>query len=117
MALLKYHHIRFASAPAGAPAEWEAVLARVRGVTKVSIDAAGRDVFVEYDLAQCSEEAIERWMVHEGFVLDDHLMERVKRGWVHYTEENEQDALKMGAHPHCEVEEPEEPEKKGPKEG
>ena len=112
MALLKHHNIKFASAPAGTPVEWESVLARVRGVTKVSIDADGGSVFVEYDLAHCSEEAIERWMVHEGFILDDHLMERVKRGWTHYTEENEQDALKVKPPSHCDVEDEVGPKKR-----
>ncbi len=104
MAILKHHHISFKAPPAGAPAEWESGLKRVRGVTKVEIDAARGDVYVEYDLAHCSEEAIERWMVHEGFTLDDHLMARLKRGWIHYTEENELDALKMTPRSCCDVE-------------
>ena len=104
MAILKYHHIRFKASPAGSPAEWESELREVRGVTEVSIDAAKSDVFVEYDLALCCEEAIERWMVHEGFVLDDRLVERLKRGWIHYTEENEIDALKIIPHSRCGVE-------------
>jgi copper chaperone CopZ len=107
MAILKHHHISFKAPPAGTAAEWESALRKVRGVVKVSIDAAKGDVFVEYDLALCCEEAIEKWMVHEGFVLDDHLMERVKRGWIHYTEENELDALKMIPSSHCDVEDKE----------
>jgi copper chaperone CopZ len=114
MAILKHHHISFKAPPDGGVAEWESKLARVQGVKEVRIDAARGDVFVEYDLAHCSEEAVERWMVHEGFVLDDHLMERVKRGWIHYTEENEIDALKMNPRSCCDVEDKEAP-KKGPK--
>ena len=107
MAILKHHHIRFKAPPDGAAPEWESELGKVRGVKEVRIDAAGGDVFVEYDLALCCEEAIEKWMVHEGFILDDHLMERVKRGWIHYTEENELDALRVTPSSHCDVEDKE----------
>lgn len=44
-------------------------------------------------------------MVANGFILDDSLMERVERGWVHYTEENERDAFKSGGRSCCDVEE------------
>ncbi len=95
MTIIKHHHIRFFSPPSGPPAEWESLLRVVSGVTEISIDAVERDVYVEYDLARCCEEAVERWMVHEGFTLDDRLVERLKRGWIHFTEANEREALRM----------------------
>ncbi|HLC18852.1 MAG TPA: hypothetical protein VJM57_07560 [Thermodesulfobacteriota bacterium] len=33
-------------------------------------------------------------MGRAGFVLEDGIGERLKRGWIHFTEENERDALK-----------------------
>ena len=106
MAELKRHHIRFKEGPGtGGPADWEAELKKVNGVTSVSIDAGKKDAFVEYDILKCCEEGIERWMAAKGFVLDGSLMERVKRGWVHYTEENERDAFTSGGHSCCDVEE------------
>ncbi|MFQ5441594.1 MAG: hypothetical protein ACE5EB_02590 [Thermodesulfobacteriota bacterium] len=100
---IKHHHIRFKKGPAGSPGDWEAELKKVTGVRAVSIDAEKGDVYVEYDLNRCCEEAVEKWMVNKGFVLDNGFLEKVKRGWVHYTEENEQDAMKAEPTPCCEV--------------
>ncbi|MFQ5466292.1 MAG: hypothetical protein ACE5EI_10225 [Thermodesulfobacteriota bacterium] len=104
---LKHHHIMYKTGPTeGGAAQWEEEIGKVKGVRKVTIDAENRDVFVEYDLVNCCEEAIEHWMVSKGFVLDDSLMERLKRGWAHYTEENERDAiLSKGGHSCCDAEE------------
>ncbi len=107
MTTLKHHHIRFKSGADGNPDEWEALLKKIKGVLEARVDADRGDVFVEYDLALCSEEAIEKWMAQAGFVLDDSVMERVKRGWIHYTEENEQDALSAEPHPCCDVDDKE----------
>jgi|SRR3972149_5128973 len=94
MADLKHHHIRFKESPgAGGAADWVEKLKKVNGVTGVKIDAGNKDVFVEYDLMHCCEEAIEHWMKNAGFTLDESFLERVKRGWIHYTEKNERDAL------------------------
>lgn len=107
MAILKHHHIKFSTGPDGSPDELEALLKKISGVTEVRVDAGSSDVFVEYDLARCSEEAIEKWMTQAGFALDDSVMERLKRGWIHYTEENEQDALSREPHPCCDVDDKE----------
>jgi len=42
-------------------------------------------------------------MVEIGFELEDNLMERLKRGWVHFTEENEQAEIKHKAPSCCDV--------------
>jgi hypothetical protein len=106
MSTLKHHHISFKQGPAtGGSVEWEGLIKKVNGVTKVSIDGGKCNVYVEYDIVKCCEEAIEHWMVNSGFVLDDSFMERFKRGWVHYTEENERDALTAKPTSCCDVEE------------
>jgi hypothetical protein len=107
MTTLKHHHIRLRTGPAGSPDEWEALLKKIKGVTEVRVDADRGDVYVEYDLGECCEEAIEKWMVQAGFVLYDSVMERLKRGWIHYTEENERDALSAEPHPCCDVDDKE----------
>lgn len=107
MDTLKHHHIRFKEVPGrGGAAEWEAKIKEIKGVSQVKIDAANGDLFVQYDLIQCREEDIERVMVEAGFVLDESFKEKVKRGWIHFTEENEQAELKHGGMaPCCDVEE------------
>ncbi|MFQ5737168.1 MAG: hypothetical protein ACE5GY_09985 [Thermodesulfobacteriota bacterium] len=105
MSDIKHHHIKYKEGPGGGPDEWKELIKKVHGVIDIRIDAQNRDVFVEYDLVECCEEAIEKWMVKSGFVLDDSFMERMKRGWIHYTEENERDALKVEPHSCCSVEE------------
>ena len=74
-------------------AEWESVIREVRGIIKVNINAPEKDVYVEYDLEKCSEEAVERWMDNSGFVLDDSLLAKVKREFIHFCEKNVRDAL------------------------
>ncbi|MCC6545380.1 MAG: hypothetical protein IT392_12935 [Nitrospirae bacterium] len=102
MDALKHHHIRFKQAPVwgGAP-EWEAKISEIQGVTRVRIDAEKGDCLVEYNLLKCREEEIERRLIEAGFVLDESLKEKVKRGWVHFTEENEQAELKHGRTAPC----------------
>jgi hypothetical protein len=80
-------------------------LKKLKGISQVKIDEEKGEVFVEYDLQEHKEEDIERWMVEAGVLLDDSYMERLKRGWIHYTEDNELDALKAKAHSCCDVDE------------
>ncbi|MBE9504200.1 MAG: hypothetical protein IME96_08510 [Proteobacteria bacterium] len=94
MATLKHHHMKFKKGPGdGGVAEWVSLIMEVSGVIRVNIDAAKKDVYIEYDLEKCSEEAIEHWMNKAGFVLDDSFLGRVKRGFIHFTEENAREAL------------------------
>lgn len=106
MATLKNHHIKFKTGPADCEVdEWESLIRQVGGVTKVTVNLAEKDVYIEYELEKCCEEAIERWMLKSGFVLDDSLLERMKRGIIHFTEENAQENLRSKAHSCCEVDE------------
>jgi len=105
---IKHHHIKFKEGPAGnGVGEWASCISEVEGVSMVKIDRDKKDIYVEYDLEKCSEEAIEHWMVKAGFVLDDSFMERMKRGFIHYTEENARDNLGSKPHSCCDVEETE----------
>lgn len=106
MPVLKHHHIRFKKCPAkGSVKEWESLMGEVHGVAWVGIDKDKMDVYVEYDLEKCCEEAIENWMVKMGFVLDDSFLEKIKRGLIHFTEENARENLRAKSHSCHDVEE------------
>ena len=105
MSDIRHHKIRFVERPEMDPAELEAELKKIDGVIDAKIDADHREVSVEYDLLKCREEDIERWMTEAGFVLDDSLRERIRRGWIRYTEENELDALRSRPLSCCDSEE------------
>ncbi len=83
--------------PAGA-------IKRLDGVIDVEIDEGAKEVFVKYDLLKCTEADIENKMLEEGFILDSSLGQRLKRGLLHYTEENEQGAMRAEPKPCCTVE-------------
>jgi len=106
MSILKHHHIRFKEVPNyGEVEEWESQIKEVNGIVWVGIDIDKMDVYVEYDLEKCCEEAIENWMVKMGFVLDDSFLVKVKRGLIHVTEENARENLKAKSHSYGDVEE------------
>ena len=105
MSVFKHHRLSFEQGPRwGSPVEWEAELGELRGVRRAAVDADRGDIFIEYDLLEIKEEEIERWLVDAGFVLDKGIVERVKRGWIHFTEENELDALRSKPRSCCDVE-------------
>lgn len=98
MADIRHHHLKYQESPSGLPAEWAAWIMKIEGVTGVKVNTEENDLYVEYDLLQCTEEEIEKHMTEVGFVLDGSFLERLKRGWVHYTEENELDAMHAPKH-------------------
>src|SRR3972149_1812556 len=90
MSTIKHHHIKFKKAPSsGGMDEWKASLQNCKGITNLRIDVENMDLFAEYDLQNCREEEIERCMVETGFVLEESLMERLKRGWSHCTDQSQ----------------------------
>ena len=102
MSTLKHHHIKFKQAPDwGNPAEWEEKLKGVKGMSIVRIEPEGGDIMVEYDIHKCREEDIEKYMEETGFILDESFKEKVRRGWIHFTEENEQAGFKHGGTASC----------------
>lgn len=112
MSTIKQHQIRFKSAPAsGGMSEWITILKSCKGISNIRIDVEKGDLFAEYDLQNCRREDIERCMIETGFVLDDSMMEKLKRGWIHFTEENEQAELKHKGPACCDMTEIEEKRK------
>lgn len=103
MSNTKHHKIRFQERPDGKTmVELAEELKMIKGINQVSLDFKENNVSVEYDLLKASEGGIEKKMAEMGFVLDNGLWQRFKRGWTHYTEENERDNLKAKPHSCCE---------------
>ena len=104
MSVIKHHHITYKKAPSsGGIDEWKTRLKKCKGITDLRIDVGNMDLLAEYDLQNCREEDIERCMLEIGFELEDSMMERLKRGWIHFTEENEQAELKHKAPACCDM--------------
>jgi copper chaperone CopZ len=102
---ITHHHIRFKECPAHLNNKQEEVISAVKGVRTVKIDKEKGDVFVEYNLNECMESDIEEAMVKMGFVLDNGFMQKLKRGYIHYTEENERENLHHKPSSCCDVDE------------
>lgn len=102
---IKKHHIKIKEAQVSSVLKLEAVLKDIKGVKEVTVELDKGDILVEYDLEWCSEADIEKAMQDAGFVLDDSIVEKLKRGWIHYTEENEQDNLHHKPTSCCDVDE------------
>jgi len=69
----------------------KASLSALMGIFDVRID--GKVVKVSYDLLQTRATQIEQAISDAGVALGSGLGTRLKRGWVHYTEETELDNL------------------------
>lgn len=70
-----------------------------------SIEINGNCIEISYDLLQATELQIEKKITESGVVLGDDLMEKIRRAFVHYTEETEVESLEArpgsrGGHHH-----------------
>lgn len=102
MSNIKRKNIRFQKEPADkTPERLEEELKKIKGVNKAEVDFGSGEISVEYDLLNVTQEDIERHIINLGFVLDMGLRERFKRGWIHFTEENERDNLLTKPHSCC----------------
>jgi copper chaperone CopZ len=103
MSCIKHQKIRFQEGPNNkSMIELADELKGIKGVHQVSIDFQESNVSVEYDLLKVSQHDIENKMVKIGFALDNGFWQKFKRGWAHFTEENERDNLTTNPHSCCE---------------
>ncbi len=70
-----------------------------------SIKIKGDCITIVYDLLQATESQIEKKITEAGIVLGDDLMEKIRRAFVHFTEETEVESLEVhpgsrGGHHH-----------------
>ena len=94
MSNIKQHRIRFKDGSMEKRiTELEELLKGIKGVRKVNVDSGKCEILVEYDLIKVTQKDIEKSIVGMDFLLDNGLWQRFRRGWVHFTEENERDNL------------------------
>ncbi len=103
MSNIKHNSIRLQDCPVDRrPEELEGELRKITGVKQVKVNLGNRSISIEYDLLKVTQEDIEKRIMDLGLVLDMGLWQRFKRGWIHFTEENERDNLTAKAHSCCE---------------
>jgi len=64
------------------------------GIRDVQVE--GQIITITYDLLEATATQVEQTLTDAGAVLGSGWSERLKRGWIHYTEENELDNLATG---------------------
>jgi len=77
----------------------ETLISAMMGVRKVQI--SGSSISVSYDLLEATAEQIEKTIEHTGNKLASGWSARLKRSWIHYTEETELDNLAAGESACC----------------
>jgi len=80
-------------------ASLEAIISTMMGVRRVQI--SGANIFIVYDLLEVTAEQIEKAIRQAGNKLGTGWRARLKRGWIHYTEETELDNLAAGESACC----------------
>ena len=86
----KFHLERFFDDPSQSDIVCEE-LSQMMGVKQVEIE--GREIRLTYDLFQCTAKQIEERLRQAGVRLGKGWADKLKRGWMKYTEENELDNL------------------------
>jgi len=66
-------------------------LNQLMSVQNISVE--GNRIAIDYNLLEVNANQIEQALVNAGAAMGSGWAERLKRGWVHYTEENELDNL------------------------
>ena len=74
-------------------------ITRLMGIRDLEVKADA--VTITYDLLEVSAKQIEQALTKAGVSLGTGWSSRLKRGWIHYSEENELDNLAAGASPCC----------------
>ncbi len=73
-------------------------LLRIPGIKNVTADHSKGAVHVKYDLLRVRLEAIEKVITGLGYKPSSGVWDRFKRGWYHFTEENECENMKATHH-------------------
>ncbi len=85
--------------PEAESASLETILSKMMGIRRVQISDA--NIFIVYDLLEAKAEQIEKVIQQAGNKLGTGWRARLKRGWIHYTEETELDNLAAGESACC----------------
>ena len=81
-------------------------LSELYGVNKVTADKSGK-VYVEYDLMKVNLETIENSISELNYTISPGFLNKLKKGMIHFTEQNEYDNMHAEPHSCCTV--PEKP--------
>lgn len=76
-------------------------LGELSGVQEVHADHRRGIVDIIYDLEQLTLDEVERRVENLGYRPDGGFWSKVKRGWFHFTEDNERGNLKAKPSPCC----------------
>ena len=76
-------------------------LVKMDGIQDVRVDHNKGEIHVAYDLLLTDMENIERTIEEMGYSVHDSFLERAKRKYIHFTEENERDNLNTPPRPCC----------------
>lgn len=77
----------------------ETAISAMMGIREIEI--SGNRVSVTYDLCEATARQVEQGLEQAGARLGSGWATRLKRGWVHYIEENELNNLAAGEGPCC----------------
>jgi copper chaperone CopZ len=78
----------------------DAALSEVDGIKAVKADKTG-SVYVEYNLRRINLEAIEKIISDLNYEITNGFFNRLKREWIHFTEQNERDNLSSVSYSCC----------------
>ena len=93
MAIIKTRKIKLAHSANGLVERAGQALNELNGVKEFNYNRNNGTLNVRYDLETILLKKIEEVLVEGGVQLDNGFFSRMKRGWHHYTEQNELDNL------------------------
>lgn len=73
---------------------------KVNGISDFLVNKNG-SLHIEYDLLKINLQKIESIFKNYGIALNNSLLKRFKRGWIHFTEENEYANMTTAPRPCC----------------
>jgi hypothetical protein len=99
MAIIKTRKIKLSHSANSLIEKVGQVLNELNGVKEFNYNRNNGNLTIRYDLETVMLKKIEEVLAEQGIQLDSTFFSKIKRGWNHYTEQNELDNLNM--HPTC----------------
>ncbi|MFX0141602.1 MAG: heavy-metal-associated domain-containing protein [Candidatus Hodarchaeota archaeon] len=91
MKLIKTRKIRLSGSSRNFTRKIAQQLSEMNGVNKLEFNERKGVLTITYDLESIMFKKIEEMLTAQGLQLDNSLLARWKRGWVHFSEQNELD--------------------------
>ncbi len=99
MAIIKTRKIKLIHSNNDNIEKTEQILNNLKGVKEFNYNQPDRILTISYDLELVMLIKIEEILQKQGIQIDNTFFEKMKRGWNHYTEQNELDNLHLN--PSC----------------